>query len=163
MSLSRLVRAYTLRACQIKPYNGSFFPFSLIGRAKHWYKQTIGSRQGDWEDLCSSFFLNFFPISRVVKLHSEALSFKQEEKESLGMEWGHFNALINTSPELAIQGPILLQHFYIGIYRETSKLLNMASGGSFLHVSANLGRSILTKILENTTKEVEEKLLEEES
>jgi hypothetical protein len=41
------------------------FPFSLIGRAKHWYNQTIGSREGDWEALCSSFSLNFFPISRV--------------------------------------------------------------------------------------------------
>ena len=24
-----------------------FFPFSLTGRAKHWYNQTIGSMQGD--------------------------------------------------------------------------------------------------------------------
>jgi hypothetical protein len=39
--------------------------------------------------------------------------------------------------------------------RETSKYLDTASGGSFLHVSANLGRSIFTKILENTPKEVE--------
>jgi hypothetical protein len=23
------------------------FPFSLMGKAKHWYKLTIGSRQGD--------------------------------------------------------------------------------------------------------------------
>jgi hypothetical protein len=61
------------------------FPFSLTGRAKHWYKQTIESTQGDWEALCSSFSLNFFPISRVVSLRSEVLSFKHKEKESLGM------------------------------------------------------------------------------
>jgi hypothetical protein len=107
--------------------------------------------------------LNFFPISSVVSLHSEVLSFAQEEKEFLGMAWDHFNALINTSPDLAIQDSILLQHFYIGLNRETSKFLDTALGGSFLHVSANLGRSILTRILENTPKEVEEKLLEEES
>ena len=39
----------------------------------------------------------------------------------------------------------------------------MASEGSFLHVSANTGRSILIKILENTPEEVEKKPLEEES
>ena len=39
----------------------------------------------------------------------------------------------------------------------------MASRGSFLHVSANVGGSILTKILENIREEVEEKPLEEES
>ena len=38
----------------------------------------------------------------------------------------------------------------------------MASGGSFLHVSTNTGRSILTKILEDAP-EVKEKPLEEES
>jgi hypothetical protein len=51
----------------------------------------------------------------------------------------------------------------MGLDGKTSKLLNMASGGSFLHVSASLGRSILIKILENNPKEVEEKPLEEES
>ena len=52
------------------------FPFSLKGKAKRWYKLTIGSRQGDWEALYSSFCLHFFLISRVVSLHSEVLSFK---------------------------------------------------------------------------------------
>jgi hypothetical protein len=61
------------------------FPFSLTGKAKRWYNLTIGSRQGDWEALCSSFCLQFFPISKVVSLRLEILSFKQKEKESLGM------------------------------------------------------------------------------
>ena len=79
------------------------------------------------------------------------------------MAWECFNALINNGPNHAIQDPILLQHFYMGLDRKTSKHLDAASGGSFLHVSANSGRSILTKILENIPEEVEEKPLEEES
>jgi hypothetical protein len=51
----------------------------------------------------------------------------------------------------------------MGLDRKTSKLLNTALGGLFLHVSANAGRSILTKILEDIPEEVEEKPLEEES
>ena len=45
------------------------------------------------------------------------------------------------------------------------KFLDISLGVSFLHVSANLGRSILEKVLENTPlpKEVVEKLLEVES
>ena len=74
-----------------------------------------------------------------------------------------FNTLINTGPDLAIQDPILLQYFYMGLDRESSTLLNTTSGGSFLHVSANAGRSILMKILENIPKEEEDKPLEEES
>jgi len=60
------------------------FPFSLIGVAKHWYNKTIGSMQGDWENLCSNFCLNFFPVSRVASLRIEVLNFKQKEEESLG-------------------------------------------------------------------------------
>jgi hypothetical protein len=78
------------------------------------------------------------------------------------MTWEHFNALIKTGPDLTIPNPILLQHFFMDLNRKTSKHLNTVSGGSFLHVSANSGRSILMKILENLPEE-EEKSLEEES
>ena len=44
------------------------FPFSLTGRAKQWYSQTVGSMKGDWEMLCSKFCLHFFPISKGVSL-----------------------------------------------------------------------------------------------
>ena len=43
-------------------------PLSLIRRAKHWYSQTVGSMQGDWETLCSKFCLHLIPISKVVSL-----------------------------------------------------------------------------------------------
>ena len=71
------------------------------------------------------------------------------------MAWECFNTLINFGPDLAIQDPILIQHFYMGLDRKTSKHLDTATGGSFLHVSTNSGKSILIKILENTPEEVE--------
>jgi hypothetical protein len=46
------------------------FPFSLKGRAKKWYSQTIEKKQGDWGTLCSSFCLDFIPISKVVSLRA---------------------------------------------------------------------------------------------
>ena len=51
-----------------KTVRWKLFPFSLMGRAKYWYSQTVGSMQGDWETLCSKFCLHFFPISKVVSL-----------------------------------------------------------------------------------------------
>ena len=61
------------------------------------------------------------------------------------MAWECFNTLIKTGPNLAIQDPILLQHFYMGLNRKTSKHLNTASGGSFLHVSTIQGEAFLLK------------------
>ena len=43
------------------------------------------------------------------------------------MAWERFNTLINTSPDLANQDPIHLQHFYMGLDRESSTLFNVAS------------------------------------
>ena len=126
------------------------FLFSLTGRAKHWYTRTIGSVQGDWEALCSSFCLSFFPISGVVSLRIEVLSFKQREKDSLGAAWARFNDLVNSGPDLAIQDHMLLQHFYMGLSGETAQLLDTTSGDDFLHCSASEGRNILRKIQENT-------------
>jgi hypothetical protein len=138
------------------------FPFSLTGEAKRWNKLTIANSQGDWGALCSSFCLQFFPTYRVVKLRIEVLTFKQKKKESLGKAWEHFNTLLNSGPDLTIPDPILLQHFFKGLTRKIIEYLNTASGGSFMHVSAEQGRSILLNILQDLPEE-REKLLEEES
>jgi hypothetical protein len=50
------------------------FPFSLKGRAKQWY--SLASRD--------KFCLAFFPLPKVVSLQVEVLTFKQQDKESLG-------------------------------------------------------------------------------
>ena len=70
--------------------------------------------QGDWEMLCSKFYLSFFPISRVVSLQIEVLT------ESLGISWDHFNSLITTGLDLAIPDPMLLQYFYMGLSKDSA-------------------------------------------
>ena len=84
------------------------FPFSLKGDAKHWYARHIDSVQGEWETLQTKFCLAFFPISRVVHLRTEVLTFKQKEKEPLGVSWVHFLDLVASGPDLAIPDPMLL-------------------------------------------------------
>jgi len=60
------------------------FPFSLIGKARHWYKLKVGSVHGDWKELHNSFLLKYFPIFKVAELQREIISFRQLEEESLG-------------------------------------------------------------------------------
>jgi hypothetical protein len=137
------------------------FPFSLTGEAKRWYKLHIGSSHGDWKALHSSFCLQFFPIYKVIKLHLEILSFKQQKKESLGKAWECFNTILDSGPNLALPDPILLQHFFMGLNRKTTKHLNTTTRGSFMHITTEQGRNILMKILDDLPED-REKLLEEE-
>jgi hypothetical protein len=122
------------------------FPFSLMGRAKHWYSQTVGSMQGDWETLCSKFCLHFFPISKVVSLQKEVLNFRQLEEEFLGISWDCFNDLIIIGPNLAILDPMLLQHFYMGLNKDSMESLDAASRGAFLYLSTSEVRAMLDRI-----------------
>ena len=103
--------------------------------------------KGDWETLYSKFCLAFFPISRVVSHRFEVLSFKQKEQESLGVSWDHFNDLITSGPDLAIQDPILLQYFYMGLSKDSMQFLDLASRGAFLGLCASEVRTILDKII----------------
>ena len=83
----------------------------------------------------------------MVSLRKEVLNFRQLEEESLGTSWDHFNELIITSPNLAISDPMLLQHFYMGLSKDSMESLD-ASRGAFLHLSISEARSMLDRIVE---------------
>ena len=134
-----------------------------MGKAKTWYSQTIRSVQGDWETLCSKFCLCLFPISKVVSLQKEVLNLRKLEEESLGTSWDHFNELIITGLDLAIQDPVLVQHFYMGLSKDSMESLDAASRGAFLYLSASEARSMLDKISGKTPcTSMHNELLEEE-
>ena len=44
----------------------------------------------------------------------------------------------------------MLQHVYLGLSKETAHYLDIALGGSFLHLSPRGGKDVLNKIAENT-------------
>jgi hypothetical protein len=146
-----------------KTLRWKFFPFSFTEIPKQWYNLTVESMQGDWEMLCSKFFLCFFPIRKVVSLQIEVQNFRQLEEESLGTSWDRFNELIITGPDLAIPDPILLQYFYMGLSKDSRESLDLASTGAFFHLSASEARSMLNKISQKTPcTSIHYELLEEE-
>ena len=84
------------------------FPFSLSKRVKQWYAHTVRSVNGDWDELRDEFCLAFFPISRIITLHLEILTFQQKEKETLGVAWARFSSLITSSLDLSMSDHVLL-------------------------------------------------------
>jgi hypothetical protein len=61
------------------------FLVSHSERAKQWYAHTIRTIKGEWDELHDKFYLAFFPISRIITLHLEILTFQEKEKETLGV------------------------------------------------------------------------------
>jgi hypothetical protein len=134
------------------------FPFSLMEKARQWYDKAVGKQQGDWGSLRSNFCLDFYPISQIVNLRIKVLTFKQEANESLASSWNRFTTLLASGPDLNLQDPILLQHFYKGLYKNSKQLLDTTSGGSFLHVSSEKARLILYQILSSDLDNLLEEL-----
>ena len=73
------------------------------------------------------------------------------------------NSIIITGLDLAIQDPVFLQKFYMGLSKDSMESLNAASRGAFLQLSASEARSMLDKISGKTPcTSNHNKLLEEE-
>jgi hypothetical protein len=119
--------------------------------------------KGDWGTLRADFCMDFYLISKVVDLRIKIMSFKQGDNESMSSSWDCFELLCKSGPDLSLQGHILLQHFYIGLNKESRAYLNTSSHGSFIHLTSSEARTVLDNILASTNDgPLEEKTLEEE-
>ena len=127
------------------------FPFSLAERAKQWYAHNVGNVNGEREELRDRFCIAIFPISRIASLRKEILDFHQDEKESLGVAWARFSKLTHAGPNLSIPDHVLLQHFWVGLSKESAQQLDITAGGSFMCKTTSKGEALLDRILENTS------------
>jgi hypothetical protein len=139
------------------------FPFTLKGKARQWYDRTKETIKGDWGTLRADFCMDFYPLSKVVNLRIKIISFKQGYNEYMSSSWERFELLSKSKPDLSLQDHILLQHFYIGLNRESRAYLNTSSHGSFIHLTSSGARTVVDNILASTNDgPEEEKTLEEE-
>ena len=120
-SSSSCAHVCQLKAWRKKHFGGKLFPFSLAERAKQWYAHNIGKVNGEWEELRDMFCLAFFPISRITSLRKEILDFHQDYKESIGAAWARFSKLTHAGPNLSIPDHVLLQHFWLGLSKESAQ------------------------------------------
>ena len=84
------------------------FPFSLMGLAKKWHAQDVGSVEGSWEALKDKFYFAFFPINKIVDIRIKVFTFSQGERESLGAAWARSTDLVSSGPDVAIPEPMLM-------------------------------------------------------
>jgi hypothetical protein len=114
------------------------------------YDHNVGKVNGDSEELRNKFCLSFFPISRIAALQQEILNFQQKDKETIGAAWDHFSILSRSGPDLSVPNHVRLQHFWLGLNKESALQLDIAIGGSFTHKTTAEGEALLDRILENT-------------
>ena len=127
------------------------FPFSLSEEARQWYIRVIGCVNGSWNELQDIFCSAFFRLSRICALRTEVLTFRQNDKESIGVAWARFTLLVQSGPDLPLPEHLLLQHFYASLDKESAHHLDLTSGGSFTHLTPTESREVLDKLLDITS------------
>jgi hypothetical protein len=95
------------------------------------------------------FCLFIFPVTKVMLLRIQLLSFKQGE-ESLGAAWERFMKMANSRPPHNIPEEMLMQHFVGGLNPESVHFMNVASEGSIMYKIVAEVRTILEKVLDST-------------
>ena len=89
----------------------------------------------DWTSgrdiFCSAFFL----LLGICVLRTKILTFRQNDKELIGVAWARFTLLVTSSPDLSLPEHLLLQHFYAGLDKESAHHLDLTSGESFAHLT----------------------------
>ena len=79
------------------------------------------------------------------------MTFRQNDKELIGVAWARFTLLVTSSPDLSLPEHLLLQHFYAGLDKGSALHLDLTFGGSFAHLTPSEGREVLNKILDKTS------------
>ena len=131
-----------------KTLRWKLFPFSLRGEARQWYSQKVSQQQGEWGVLRANFCLDFYSLDRIADLRLEVLSFKQKDNETLGKSWKRFSDLLESGPNLNLEDPVLLFHFFRGLQKNHKQMLHTMSRGSFFRIPTDEARVILDRILE---------------
>jgi hypothetical protein len=62
------------------------------------------------------------------------------------MEWHRFAYLVETCPVLGLPDPVLLQHFWVGLLKDSAMRLDALSGGAFVFLEPKSGKEILGEI-----------------
>jgi hypothetical protein len=88
---------------------------------------------GTGMNLKTSFYLTFFPMSRINSLQRAILNFEQYEEEFIGAARARFLALIHTIPDLSLSNSILLSLFYLGIDMGANLCLDVIAVARFTH------------------------------
>ena len=66
----------------------------------------------------------------------------------MGKSWKRFSDLLESGPNLNLEDPVLLFHFFRGLQKNHKQMLHTMSRGSFFRIPTDEARVILDRILE---------------
>jgi len=83
---------YSLKGISEESVRLRLFPFSLMGEATKWLVDLPRNSITTWDKITVSFFVRFFPPSRMMTLRDNIQGLKRVEAEPIHETWLNFSA-----------------------------------------------------------------------
>nr|GEX44435.1 reverse transcriptase domain-containing protein [Tanacetum cinerariifolium] len=115
-----------------------FFPYSLEGAARIWYKKEHPNSILTWDDLLNNFVNQFFPPLKTTHLKNEISRFTQRFEETFGEPWERFKEMLRARP-------------HHGFSKEALKIIENKSKVRYSRVKSNVSR-VNTNSKESSSK-----------
>ena len=125
-----------------------FFPFSLLGKTKHWF-YTNKDRNTTWKNCFTAILAKFFPTSKTNALCGRISSFQQQHDKSVPEVWEHFQDYISEYPHHGMEDQLLMQNFYHGLTNSTCENMDATAGGAFLSLTITQATTLVEKMASN--------------
>ncbi|KAJ8754097.1 hypothetical protein K2173_001995 [Erythroxylum novogranatense] len=153
------LQALTMICQSMKPVGATLdqvtwklFHLSLEGKAREWYMSLprhVANAYHSWANLRKAFLEKYFPASRTSSMRKEIYSARQDYDESLYDYWNRFQDLLSRCPHHQIPDEQLVQYFYDGLKSQEKGMLDAASGGSLIDLTALEAWDLIKKMALN--------------
>jgi hypothetical protein len=93
------------------------FPFSLLGKAKHWFysnKEAVST----WEKCFNAFLTKFFSLGKTNALQNKISGFQQLTDETFTEAWERYHGLMIDLPTIRMEDWEFTEGFYCGLSEE---------------------------------------------
>jgi hypothetical protein len=95
------------------------------------------------------FMTKYFPPAKTVPLHSNIKSFKQDDREPLGLAWERMKEALRNCPSHGIEEWLILHLFYNALSPLSKFMLDTATGGTFMRKEVVVAKKLLGDMQEN--------------
>ncbi|XP_057517977.1 uncharacterized protein LOC130798899 [Amaranthus tricolor] len=131
-------------------FNLRAFPFALKDAAKDWLYYLSPGCITTWTDMKRPFLEKYFPASKASTLKKEISNIEQWSDESFYEYWERFKRLCASCPYHGYSDDDLILYFYNGLLNDEVRMVNAASGGSFLRKTPTAARELLEELAEGS-------------
>jgi hypothetical protein len=127
------------------------FPFSLLGKALHWFHSQPAETVQNWNTLMKAFMKEYYSPGKTQSLRNKIATFAQYPTETISEAFKHFNEYTRAVPHHKFPKEDPVQKFYQGLTMASRTIIDASVGGSVIELTPTEAFTLFKKVADNDT------------